>query len=137
MARKLRVFLAVLATTLGLMVPTATSASASGNEWLGCAVSGGVWYYTSPCNGGLNYGPVIVEFQIMDMTYPSTVSWAVPAAYVTKISSGCTSADTFCHFSVSKGSQEITVSVTLTQNGASKTLTTSASVEPMCGDAWC
>lgn len=138
MMRKLLVLLAALATTLGLMVPTATNASAFGNEWLGCAVSGGVWYYTAPCNGGQNYGPVYVEFQIMDMTGSYTTSWAVPAEYVTRISSGCTSGSTLCQLQFgNSASREVLMSVTITQNGVSETLSTGASVEPMCGNQWC
>jgi len=138
MLRKLLVTLAVLATTLGLMVPTATSASAFGNEWLGCAVTGGVWYYTSPCTGGVSSGSVMLDFQVMDETAPSTYSWAVPADLVSRIFDGCTSGSSRCEILVGRGSRYVEMSVTLTQSGTTKTLSTSASVEPYgCGGQWC
>jgi hypothetical protein len=137
MVRKLLVLLAALAATLGLMVPTASTASAFGNEWLGCAVTGGNWYYTSPCTGGVSSGSVMLDFKVMDETAPSTYSWAVPADLVSRIYDGCTSGSNQCRIVVGRGAREATVSVTLTQSGATKTLTTSAYVEPMCSWGWC
>lgn len=137
MARKLFVLLAALAATFGLMVPSATSASALGGEWLGCMITGGPGYYYSPCVGGSASGPVVIDFVVMDETAPSTYSWSVPAVYVTKISSGCASTTNYCQLTVGRGGKEITVSVTLTQGGASATHTASASIEPMCGTQWC
>jgi hypothetical protein len=137
MVRKLLVSLAALATTLGLMVPTATTASAFTNEWLGCAVTGGNWYYTSPCSGGASSGSVILDFKVMDETASSTYNWAVPSDLVSRIFDGCTSTSNRCEIQVGRGSRYVTVSVTLTQGGASETLSTTASVEPWCGSGPC
>ena len=137
MRRKLLVLLVALGTTLGLMVPTATGASALGGEWLGCQVIPGSGYYSAGCWGGSASGPVVVDYVVMDETAPSTYSWAVPSGYVTKISDGCQSNTNYCQLTVGRGYQEITMSVTLTQSGATATLTATASIEPMCGTQWC
>ena len=137
MVRKVLVSLAVLATTLGLMVPTATSASALGGEWLGCQVIPGSGYYSSGCWGGAASGPVVVDYVVMDETAPSTYSWAVPSVYVSKITAGCASTTNYCQLTVGRGGKDITVSVTLSQDGATATLTATATIEPMCGTQWC
>ncbi|HEX8768728.1 MAG TPA: hypothetical protein VF714_10175 [Jatrophihabitans sp.] len=137
MLRKLLVTLVALGTTVGLMVPTATSASALGGEWLGCQVIPGQGYYSNGCWGGSSSNPVIVDFVVMDETAPSTYSWAVPSVYLTKISDGCQSTTNYCQLTVGRGGKEITMSVTLSQNGATETLTSTASIEPMCGTQWC
>jgi hypothetical protein len=138
MARKLRVFLAVLATTLGLMaVPTATSASALGGEWLGCMAYPGQAYYDTYCIGSTASGRIIVDFVVMNETAPSTYSWAIPAGYQTQISAGCRSNTNYCQLNVGRGYQEIPMSVTLTQGGATATLTAYAYIEPMCGNQYC
>jgi hypothetical protein len=135
MLRKLLVVLVSLLTTVGLMVPTATSASALGGEWLACQVFPGQGYYSDGCWGGSSTGPLIVV--VMNETAPSTYSWAVPSVYVSKISDGCLSTTNYCQLTVGRGGKQIDMSVTLTQNGATETLTTSASIEPMCGTQWC
>ena len=138
MFRKLLVTLVALVTTLGLMAPTATSASALGGEWLGCwAYPGGGSYYSSPCFGGSSSGSVVVDFVVMDETAPSTYSWAVPYYYVSKISAGCQSHTNYCQLNVGRGYQEIPMTVALYQGGATATLTAHAYIEPMCVDQYC
>ena len=137
MVRKLYVLLAALVMALGLMVPTATSASALGGEWLGCMAYPGQQYYAPSCVGSTASGRIIVDFVVMDETAPSTYSWAVPYYYVSKISAGCQSHTNYCQLNVGRGYQEIPMSVTLYQGGATATLTAHAYIEPMCGDQYC
>ncbi|HEV2886695.1 MAG TPA: hypothetical protein VGX49_07290 [Jatrophihabitans sp.] len=137
MVRKLLVLLATLAATLGLMVPTATTSSALGGEWLACGMTGGPNYYASPCVGGSSSGPVVINFAVLYETGSSTYSWAVPAVYVPNINEGCTSNSNYCQLIVGRGSKQILMSVTLTQGQATETLSTNAYVEPYCGDTWC
>ena len=57
--------------------------------------------------------------------------------YVSKISDGCQSTTNYCQLTVGRGGKIIDVSVTLSQGGATETLTASADIEPMCGTQWC
>jgi hypothetical protein len=137
MLRKLLVLLAAFATTLGSMVPTAGSASALGGEWLGCwATPGDESGYSSECWGGTTGGNVKVDFVVQDETAPSTYSWSVPAAYQSKITSGCSSTQHLCSLTVPAASHQISVSVTLTQGGTTATHTAVAYIDRSCG-WWC
>jgi hypothetical protein len=138
MTRKLLVLLAALATILGLTVPTATSASALGGEWLGCYTYPGDGYYHSDgCITGSSDSQIVLDFVVMDETAPSTYSWAVPSTWVPNISDGCTSSTNYCQLIVGRGGKIVTVSVTLSQGGATETLSSTVDIEPMCGGAWC
>lgn len=137
MAHKLRVLLVALATTLGLMAPTATSASALGGEWLGCMVTpGDDSSWASECWGGATGGYVIVDFLVMNETGPSTYSWSVPELYQSRIYSGCGPTNSLCRLRVQATGHSISVSVTLTQDGASATHSAQALVDRSCG-WWC
>jgi hypothetical protein len=64
-------------------------------------------------------------------------AWSVPALYTSKISMGCTSAYDYCVLSNLTPTREITVSVTISQNGQSSTLSATADIEPWCGNYFC
>ncbi len=137
MLRKLLVTAVALVTTMGLMVPTASTASALGGEWLGCWVTPGEDSNWAPeCWGGDTGGYVNVEFVVRGETDPLTYSWSVPALYQSRIYAGCGPTQSYCKLRVQAASHQITVSVTLTQNGASATHTAAAYVDRWCG-WWC
>jgi hypothetical protein len=137
MLRKLLILLVSVLTTVGMTIFSAGSASALGGETMGCLITGGPAYYYNPCVGGTSSGSVTIDYLVMDETAPSTYSWAVPSVYLSKITDGCTSTTNYCQLTVGRGGKEITVSVTLSQGGATATLSATASIEPMCGNQWC
>jgi hypothetical protein len=134
MTRKLLALLAALAATLGLTVMGGGNASALGGEWLGCQVGpGSNGTYSQLCrNNGPTLGGYEAEFKVQNETAPSTYSWSVPASYQSSIVYGCTSTSSSCAVSLSNSDQDLWVSVTLTQGGASSTLTSRARILQTC-----
>jgi hypothetical protein len=140
MTRKILALLAVLATTVGLTVMGGGNASALGGEWLGCLVepnSNGTYSQLCRNNTGGTLGGYEAEFRVQNETAPSTYTWSVPASYQSSIVYGCTSTSSFCAVSLSNYDQDLWVSVTLTQGGASSTLSSRARILQTCGSSYC
>jgi hypothetical protein len=140
MRRKRPALLALLATTLGLSLISAGSASALGGESLGCQVNpGSNGTYSQLCRNSPSgtLGGYEAEFRVQNETAPSTYSWSVPSSYQSSIVHGCTSASSSCALSLGNYDQSVTVSVTLTQGGASATLTSRAAILQTCGSSYC
>jgi hypothetical protein len=135
MTRKLLGLVAVLVATLGLTMINTGNASALGGEWLGCQVGpGSDGTYSQRCR---NSGPTIngwyqVDLAVQNETAPSTYSWSLPVGYQSSVLSGCTSTSSSCSLLVPSSDQRFDVSVTLTQGGASSTLTASVSIMEYC-----
>lgn len=130
---------AAMAIVFGLL--SAGSASAIGGEQLGCRVlsGGNAPAYTSPfCRDSKPPNPYLTaNFQVLDQTGSYTYVWSVPSAYTGSITSGCTSSSSSCSFRVPNASEDVTVSVTITQNRQSATLSAMAQIEPWCGNYLC
>jgi hypothetical protein len=138
MVKKLFVALLALATVLGVTVSNTGSASALGGEWLGCRIAPGTEYnFYEFCHNNKAATQYTVAFKVQNETAPSTYTWSIPSAYQDKIYSGCTSTINYCTLVARNISQDIEVSVTLTQDGASRTMTAYATVEMYCGTAYC
>jgi hypothetical protein len=138
MMRKLLILLAALATTLGLAVPGAGSASALGGESFGCRIAPGTEFnFYQGCHNTKPANQYSVGFAVQNWTTSSTFSWSIPADYQSTISQGCTSTSPTCTLSVGRWDQEIDVAVTLTDGGASKTLTSVAMIFSYCGLDYC
>jgi hypothetical protein len=135
--RKLLVLLVALAATLGVSVSTSGSASALGGEWLGCRMTPStVGTFSADCGNNVPASSYRVTFGVQNETAPSTYSWSIPAAYESRIYSGCSSTTNSCVLTTYRA-EDITVSVTLTQGGSSATLTSTASIEAFCGQQLC
>ncbi len=125
MRRKLLALLAALATILGVTVLSPGNASALGGERLGCRVAPGtVFTYNQFCDNNQSAYQYSVAFLVQNETAPSTYSWSITTQGFYSISGGCTTTSNSCTLSVSRtaGDRDISVSVTLTQGGASNTL---------------
>jgi hypothetical protein len=137
--RRLFALFAMMCLILGLTVSNAGSASALGGETFGCKVSPGtVLTYNTYCNNHTKIASSYqVGFVVQNETAPSTYSWSVPTAYASMISSGCTSTSSGCTLTIPNSDSYIAVSVTLTQDGASETLSAFASIARGCGNQFC
>jgi hypothetical protein len=133
MARKLLVLLAALATTLGVSISGAGSASALGGETLGCRIAPGTEFnFYQFCHNTQRANQYGVAFMVQNVTSSPTYSWSIPTAYQSMISQGCTSTSSTCTLSVGKTEQDIPVSVTLTEGGASRTISSEATIFSYC-----
>jgi hypothetical protein len=76
-----------------------------------------------------------VGFVVSGLSGTYTFAWQLPAGY-TAVSGFCGNTDQ-CAINVGNSDQNILVSVTLTQNGASETLTSRAIINRFCGSQLC
>jgi hypothetical protein len=130
--------LTALVTASGLAVATADNASALGGETLVCRVtpSRTAPFYPT-CGNNMGASSYQVTFWVQNETAPSTYAWSISADLRWTVSSGCTSTSSICTISVPNANNDIMASVTLTQNGATETLTSYASVGQYCGTISC
>jgi hypothetical protein len=142
----MRRYLSILAVTvlsIFLTVLPAGQASALGGESLGCLVT--PYYYTpttytNPCNTTGPPAPSTnwfgVTFKLFNLSGSYTYSWVRTGTTATVVS-GCTSIDSTCRLKVPNQDGEVSVTVTLTQNGSSATLGATAYLIQWCGDTAC
>jgi hypothetical protein len=121
----------------GLVIGTSGPAAALGGETLGCRIVPvlGDPPFTPNCTNhepATTYG---VGFVVSGLTGAYTFSWSLPAGY-TPVSGFCGNTNQ-CAINVRNTEQTIRVSVTLTQNGASETLSSLAVINPFCGSQLC
>lgn len=136
--RILMSLLTALITASGLAVATAGNASALGGESLVCRVTPSHSPYFDPdCDNDMAADSYQVTFLVHNQTAQSTYAWSISASLSWTVSSGCDSTSSTCIISVPKYDNDITASVTLTQNGATETLTTRASIGLFCGSTYC
>jgi hypothetical protein len=137
----MRIFMSLLTaliTASGLAVATAGNASALGGETLVCQVTPSSTAAFSPsCGNSMGATSYHVTFRVQNETAPSTYAWSISADLRWTVTDGCTSTSNFCTISVPNGDNDMTASVTLTQNGVTETLTSYASVSQYCGIAYC
>lgn len=124
----------VAASVLGMGVLSTGTASALGGETLGCRFGTYPTYKPACVNGTQPY--FTADFLVQNETAPSTYAWSISADYSYTLAGGCTSTTNYCDVQ-SAGGNIVTVFVTLTQDGASETLTASADFEQWCGKTLC
>ncbi len=115
------------------------TASALGGETFGCRISPSPTAppYTTTCRNRQNSSTYLAAFLVDNVTAPSTYSWSVPTAYQGAIVDGCTSDRSDCGIALPNKDAYFAVSVTITQNGVSETLTAYASMSRYCGSLPC
>ena len=137
--RKILAILAIVLAAIAASVASAVPASAFGGEQLGCYVSPS---HTPPqpapyCSDSMPYSSYSATFGVQNESGAYSFAWSVPALYTSKIAMGCTSGYDYCVLSNLTPTREITVSVTISQNGQSSTLSATADIEPWCGNYFC
>lgn len=138
----MRIFISLLTaliTASGLAVVTAGNASALGGETLTCRVTPGrtLGFYPK-CSNSMGASSYQVTFWVQNETAPSTYAWSISADLSPwTVTSGCTSTSSICVISVPNADNYITGSVTLTQDGATETLTSRAFIGQYCGTVSC
>lgn len=138
--RKLLALVASLSLALGLTMFSAGSATALGGETFGCRVAPGPWMpYEQYCWNGWYAPEYTVGFAVENVTGPVTYSWSVPPEYTSMVVGGCTSSSYDCAVSVPNANHYIPVSVTITQSGASRTLSAIGMISSSqdCGEYVC
>jgi hypothetical protein len=137
----MRIFLSLLTaliTASGLAVATAGNASALGGESLVCGVYPSRTAALSPnCSNNMPASSYQVTFWVQNETAPSTYAWSISADLRWTVINGCTSTSNMCSISVPNADNDINGSVTLSQNGATETLTAHAFVGQYCGTIYC
>jgi hypothetical protein len=122
-----------LAITLGLSVSSAGSASALGAETFGCRIAPGTEFnFYEFCHNTQPASQYGVAFLVQNGSGSPTYSWSIPAFDQSKISQGCTWSSPSCTLMVGKTDQDIPVSVTLTQGGVFRTISSEAMIFSYC-----
>ena len=70
-------------------------------------------------------------FEVLNESGSYSYTWSVPAPYTSTISRGCGAGNDVCVLSNLWPSSEVTVSVTISQNGQSATLNATAYTPPL------
>jgi hypothetical protein len=140
MRRMLPLLPIVAALTLSF-VPTG-SASALGSEQLGCRFSpspAGTPITVGACNPTTLSTSYAVGWQVLDESGSGySFAWTIPTDHRYPVNSGCTSTTDYCNITVNgRIDEEVTVSVVVTQNGSSETLSATATSSAVCGDELC
>ena len=132
---------AVAAVTMFLSVLSPGHALAFGAEQLGCRVAPASIYQpisTPTCGDTMAPNPHYnVSFAVLSQTGSYTYACSVPYPYSGSIINGCGSSDDWCQVSANNTEQTITMSVTITQSGQSRTLSATAETERWCGNYRC
>ncbi|HEU5270300.1 MAG TPA: hypothetical protein VFU36_10285 [Jatrophihabitans sp.] len=139
--RKALTALAIAATATAVGGFDAGPATAA-TEYLGCFIGPSRYppsYQPNCVNSSMPSpdGLYDVTFQVVNPRSPETYAWSVPTAMVSHESSGCTSTANYCSLVNISPTKLITVSVTGTSNGVSVTMSSTADIEPWCGNQFC
>jgi hypothetical protein len=135
--RKLWYLCATVLIAVGLVAGTSGQAAALGGETLGCRIVPvlGDPPFTPNCTNHMPATTYGVGFVISGLTGTYTFTWHLPAGY-TPVSGFCGNSNQ-CAINVRNSDQTILVTVTLTQNGASETLSSRAIINQFCGNQLC
>ncbi|HJQ03669.1 MAG TPA: hypothetical protein VJ851_18895 [Jatrophihabitans sp.] len=139
--RKILTALAITATATAAGGFAAGSAAAAG-ESLGCFI-GPSRYPPSYPNQCVNSsmpsptGTYSVTFQVVNPRSPETYAWSVPSTLISSETGGCTATTNYCSLANLRPTKVITVSVTATSNGVPVTMSSTADIEPWCGNQFC
>jgi hypothetical protein len=137
--RRIPVLTATILLAGGWSVLSAGPAAALGGETYGCQISPGpVGTYTGNCHNNPKFrGPYSAGFVVGGAAAGTTFTWHVPAGYQT--APGLCTTGAGCRVDNLPGGSDsrVTVSVTLTQGGATETLTATAIVNAVCGTVYC
>ena len=139
--RKIMAALATAAVGGILTVSTAAPASAlAGNEQLGCYVTPS---HTQPypvpraCGNKMAATSYAAAFQVLNESGTYSYAWSVPAEYTGNIAHGCTSTTDYCILNNLVPPEQVPVSVTISQDGQSATLTATANIMTYCSYGPC
>jgi hypothetical protein len=137
--RKLLSLVAILVAVLGLIVVSEGSASALGGESLVCRVAPApvTTPFTNMCSPVDVATTYSTGFEVAGGSGTYTYSWSVPVQQGVTIIAGCGTSDGCTLSSTSHTFHDITVTLVLTQNGVSETLTAEAVIDPVCGSSFC
>lgn len=135
--RKLQSLGAIVLLAVALVVGTSGPAAALGGETLGCRIVPvlGDPPFTPNCTNHMPARTYGVGFVVAGLNGTYTFTWHLPAGY-TPVSGFCGNTNQ-CAINVGNLDQIITVTVTLTQNGVSETLTSRAIINEFCGSQLC
>lgn len=135
--RKLWSLCAIVVAAAALVIGTSGPAAALGGETLGCRIAPvlGTPPFTPNCTNHMASQTYGVGFLVSGLVGTYTFTWHLPAGY-TPVSGFCGNSDQ-CAINTGNFDQLIPVSVTLTQNGASETLTSRAIINRFCGSQLC
>jgi hypothetical protein len=137
--RRILALLGAFVAAVALTAVFTGSASALGGEQLGCRLlPSSTSTYTSPtCRAQSKSAVYDIQFQVSNTTGSGIgTTWSVPAGY--PVLGGCTSNSLGCEISAhSTTDQNITVSVVVTQAGATERLSATAIVIAVCGQMFC
>jgi hypothetical protein len=132
----------VIAATASTVGGFSIAPAAAATEHLGCFI-GPSRYPPSYPNQCVNSsmpsptGTYSVTFQVVNPRSPETYAWSVPTGLVSHESGGCTSTSNYCNLVNLYPPRMVTVSVTATSNGVPVTMSSTADIEPWCGNQFC
>ena len=138
--RKLLSMVAVLVAALGLVLVSQGSASALGGESVVCrfAPAPVSTPFENPCSPVQPASSYHLGFEVAGGSGTYTYSWSVAADAGVSIDLGsCGTADGCAMTVRGARSHDITVTLVLSQNGSSETLTAEAVSDPVCGNNFC
>lgn len=137
--RRMIAVLTAVGTLAAAGLSATGTASALGGETFGCRVSPNptVPPYTETCRNRQYASMYVAGFVVENVSAPSTYSWSIPSAYQGAVYAGCTSDRPDCGISMPNEDAQLTVSVTIIQNGASRTMTSTATILQYCGQYPC
>jgi hypothetical protein len=135
--RKLWSLCAIALMAAAFVVGTSGPAAALGGETLGCRIVPvlGNPPFTPNCTNHMPARTYGVGFVVSGLNGAYTFTWHLPAGY-TPVSGFCGNFDQ-CAINTGNFDQIITVTVTLTQNGVSETLSSRAIINEFCGNQLC
>jgi ABC-type sugar transport system substrate-binding protein len=136
--RKALLSLAVAVVAFGAPALSLSAASAASGPSLGCNVQpSGSGNFSSVCTTSDAANTYGVTFLVQGQSATSSFAWAVPSGVT--VADGCTSTSDVCVIDVSAVNEDVRlpVSVVVTQNGSSVTLSARAMINAVCGRVFC
>lgn len=135
--RKLWSLCAIALLAVAFVVGTSGPAAALGTETLGCRIApvAGDPPFTPNCTNHMPATTYGVGFVVSGLSGTYTFTWHLPAGY-TPVSGFCGNFSQ-CAINAGNSDQNILVTVTVTQNGASETLSSRAIINRFCGNQLC
>lgn len=127
--------LSVLVAGLGILLVPATPAHAIGGAWLGCAISPSNYHtpLSPACVANKTASQYTVSFRVTGGSGVYGYAWQTAGRFVV---GGCTSTSDVCQIRTNPGVED-SLSVVITQDGQSATLTARYYINHVCGTMWC
>lgn len=139
--RKIMSALTIAAVFGMLTVFTAAPASAlTGNEQLGCYVTPSrtqPYPVAGGCSNRMAATSYGAKFQVMNESGTYSYAWSVSSQHAGNIAGGCTSTTNYCALNNLVPTQDVSVSVTISQAGQSATLMATAEIIAYCSYGPC